>query len=47
MDQNQPTSLRERFFSNLAAIRKQDKEKKNSRELIKRVMKRVAAKRTA
>lgn len=47
MNQNKPTTLRERFFSNLAAIRKRNTEKKNSRELIKRVMKRVAAKRTA
>jgi hypothetical protein len=47
MDQNQPTSLREKFFSKLASIRKQDKEKKNSHELIKRLMKQVVAKTTA
>ena len=38
MDQNQPTTLRERFFSNLAAIRKRDNEKKRKHSLIKRVI---------
>ncbi len=41
------TTLRERFFSNLAAVRNRDSETKRKRSLIKRVMKKREGKATA